>query len=217
MAKKYCYDYPHPSVTTDIVVFTVKDNYLQTLLIRRGGDPFKGAWAIPGGFVQERENIYDCAVRELAEETGATDIKLKQLSAYGASDRDPREHVITIVYFALIKSTSVKIEHGSDAADAQWHKMEDLPQLAFDHNEIINDAILELQMGLYDKNKHNVFDLLPDEFTIPEIQTCYEAILQNKLDRRNFSKKIRDCFPIKETGELRRDGPHRPSKLYSLD
>jgi 8-oxo-dGTP diphosphatase len=214
--KKYCYDYPHPAVTTDIVIFTVKDGALQTLLIQRGIEPFKNFWAIPGGFVQEDEDIDTCASRELIEETGAKAVKLRQFGAYGAFGRDPREHVITIAYIALIKAEDINIQHGSDAKDAKWFKFQQLPELAFDHGVILKDAHKELIQGIYDLGGLTVFNLLDDNFTMPQIQTYFEAILFEKLDRRNFSKQIKDKFPIKDTGQVQRDGPHRPSKLYFL-
>ena len=216
MSKKYCYDYPHPAVTTDIVVFTVKDRELHTLLIQRGIEPYKNCWAIPGGFVLENENIDLCALRELAEETGVKNIKLRQLAAYGMPKRDPRGHVITIAYYALIKADDISMKHGSDAADAKWFKIKELPELAFDHDIILNDAQKALSQGLYDLDNLTVFELLEDKFTIPELQIYFEALSQKTFDRRNFSKKIKDVFPLQDTGDLRKNGPHRPSKIFQL-
>lgn len=134
--KPYCYAYPRPAVTVDIVLFAQHAGGLCVLLIRRGDDPFKGAWALPGGFVDEFEDLLDAAARELEEETGITGIALEQLGAFGKPGRDPRGHTVSIAYGARLNEASSPTA-GSDAADAAWHPLDDLPRLAFDHAEII--------------------------------------------------------------------------------
>jgi len=136
-AKPYCYQYPHPAVTTDVVLFTLREDCLQLLLIERGNEPFKGHWALPGGFVDIDEDIDACAARELAEETGVDNIYLEQLGTFGKPGRDPRERVISVAYLALAPQALLAVQAGDDAAAAAWFPVADLPALAFDHAEII--------------------------------------------------------------------------------
>src|ERR671918_453513 len=133
----YSYHYPHPAVTTDVVLFTIQDERLEVLLIRRGSEPFKGRWALPGGFVDIDEDLLACAARELEEETGVTGVYLEQLYTFGAPDRDPRERVITVAYYALIPSDRLRLQAADNAEALGWFAMDDLPALAFDHAEII--------------------------------------------------------------------------------
>ena len=134
---QYCYDYPRPSVTTDICLFTVVEDDLRILLIRRGLEPFKGAWALPGGFLQETETLDQCAARELREETGVDGAHLEAFATFSDPKRDPRYRVVTAAYFALVPAADHALQSGSDADDAKWYSMAKLPKLAFDHNEII--------------------------------------------------------------------------------
>jgi len=134
---KYWYDYPHPAVATDIVVFAIREERLHVLLIRRGAAPFRDQWALPGGFVGIGEALDDCARRELAEETGLTGVELEQLHAFGAPGRDPRERVISVAYFALVPADNIVARAGTDAAAVEWHAVDALPELAFDHADII--------------------------------------------------------------------------------
>ena len=136
----YQYDYPHPAVTTDIVIFTIRDGRLKLLLIRRGAAPFKGRWALPGGFVGIDEDLEDGARRELAEETGVSGVYLEQLYTFGAPDRDPRERVITVAYYALIPSDRLEIRAATDAEAVGWFALDELPDLAFDHAKIVARA-----------------------------------------------------------------------------
>lgn len=133
----YTYQYPHPAVTTDVALFTYRDQRLQLLLIRRGGEPYRDYWALPGGFVDIDEDLPDCAQRELQEETGVTGVALTQLHTFGKPGRDPRERVISVVYYALLPDAEIPIQAASDAADARWFGLDELPPLAFDHDRII--------------------------------------------------------------------------------
>ena len=182
----YQYEYPHPAVATDCVIFTFDGAQLQVLLIERGIEPFKGKWALPGGFVKIDESADDCARRELQEETGVYDCFLEQFGAYSAPDRDPRERVISIAYYALVKQQQVT--GGDDAANAQWFYLKDVPQLAFDHDKILRDALARLRKDIHFKPIG--FELLPEVFTMKELQSLYEAILDVRFDRRNFYKKM---------------------------
>lgn len=208
------YDYPHPAVTTDIVIFTVKDNDLQLLLIKRGEEPFKGEWALPGGFLQIDESLDECSKRELKEETGVSNVYLEQLYTFGGVKRDPRERVISVAYFALVPSEKLNLKADTDADEVEWFKHNKIPNLAFDHKNIIEAAYTRLK----DKLSYSTiaFQLMPKEFTLTEIQSVYETILDEKLDKRNFRKLIHGLDVLKETNKSRKEGAHRPAKLFQL-
>jgi 8-oxo-dGTP diphosphatase len=207
-------DYPKPSVTTDIVIFTVRDNQLAVLLIERGEDPFKGCWALPGGFVDMSEDLDDGAMRELREETGVGDVYLEQLRTFGKPGRDPRGRVITVAYFALIASDRVALQASTDARDVRWFQLDEVPELAFDHADILKAA----QDRLVAKLGYTTiaFQLLPESFTLSELQGVYETIRGEKLDKRNFRKWVQSLDMLAETAERRSDGRHRPARLYRL-
>jgi len=201
-------------VAVDIVVFTVADQDLKVLLIKRGIEPYKGAWALPGGFVLEDESVDDAARRELAEETSVEDIYLEQLYTFGEVDRDPRTRVVTVAYFALIDADSVEIHGGTDASQAAWHSMYSTPTLAFDHDTILGLALRRLRYKL--EYAPVAFQLLPDEFTLSQLQATYEVILAQPLDKRNFRRKILGLDILRDTGRTRSDGPHRPARLFAF-
>lgn len=214
MTNTFCYRYPHPAVTTDIVVFTIRDQRLQLLLIRRGGNPFRGEWALPGGFLEIDEDLEHCAKRELEEETGISEVYLEQLYTFGRPDRDPRERIISVTYFALSPSDRMELKAASDADDIRWFPFEELPQLAFDHNEIIELARRRLTAKL--SYSTIAFQFMPDNFTLSELQRVYEILRNEKLDKRNFRKWILALEQIEETGEKRRNGNHRPAMMYRV-
>ncbi len=213
-AKPYCYRYPHPAVTTDVVLFTLREDCLQLLLIERGNEPYKGHWALPGGFVDIDEDIDACAARELAEETGVDNIYLEQLGTFGKPGRDPRERVISVAYLALAPQALLAVQAGDDAAAAAWFPVADLPALAFDHAEIIAVA----RRRLIGKLEYSTiaFQLLPETFTLGELQRVYETLVDAEIDKRNFRKWALALEQIEETGELRRRGRHRPARVYRL-
>ena len=206
------YEYAHPAVTTDIVVFTIRHDALKVLLIRRAEDPYLGSWALPGGFVEIAEGLDAAAARELAEETGVSGVFLEQLYTFGRPDRDPRERVITVAYYALIPSDRIQIRAASDAEAVGWFTLEEAPPLAFDHEEIIDMALERLRAKL--DYSTIAFQFMPQEFTLTELQSVYELILGEPIDKRNFRKRILALAAVEETGGERRDGPHRPAKLY---
>ena len=210
----YQYNYPHPAVTTDIVIFTLRDKQLKVLLIMRGGDPYQGKWALPGGFVRLEEDLETGARRELAEETGISGVYLEQLYTFGAVDRDPRERVITIAYYALIPSDKIQLQAATDAEAVGWFSLNELPPLAFDHRDIIAMAHQRLVAKL--DYSTIAFQFMPREFTLSDLQEVYEIILRAEMDRRNFRKWILALEQIEETGEERREGAHRPAKLYRV-
>ena len=210
----YQYEYPHPAVTTDIVIFTIRDKQLKLLLIKRAGTPYKGKWALPGGFVQMNEDLETGARRELAEETGISGVYLEQLYTFGTVDRDPRERVITVAYYALIPSDQIVLQAATDAEAVGWFGMDELPPLAFDHQAIVAMAHQRLVAKL--DYSTIAFQFMPREFTLSELQEVYETILREEVDRRNFRKWILALEQIEETGEERREGAHRPAKLYRV-
>ncbi len=208
----FTYEYPRPALTVDIVIFTLKDNRLQVLLIQRGEAPFAGMWALPGGFVHIEESLEEAAARELCEETGLAEAYLEQLYTYGDPDRDPRGRVVTVAYFALIPAdATVRLEGGSDASQARWFPLENLPVLAFDHRDIIDYAVRRLRYKL--EYSAVGFELLPERFTLSELQYTYEMILGEKLDKRNFRRRILEANII-EASPAFRAGEGRPARLY---
>lgn len=213
----YTYEYPRPSVTVDLVIFTIADNDLKVLLIRRGGEPFKGRWALPGGFVEIGESLEKAAARELKEEAGVTNVYLEQLYTFGEPKRDPRGRVISVSYFALVDADQQRIRAASDATEAEWQSVFDSKlgaKLAFDHKQILDYAVWRLRNKIEWTTVG--YELLPKKFTLSELQRVYEIILQRPVDKRNFRKKILAQGQIRELNETRSDGAHRPAKLYSF-
>lgn len=205
--------FERPSVTVDVVIFSLIDEKLQVLLIKRKQWPFEGMWAIPGGFVRMEESLEEAAARELQEETGVTNVYMEQLYTFGAPDRDPRTRVITVAYFAIVPADAIQHhEAGSDATETGWHEMDNLPELAFDHRKILNYALTRLRYKL--EYTTVGFELLPNEFTLSELQHAYELILGEALDKRNFRRKILSAEILEETGKKKREGEGRPAQLF---
>lgn len=209
----YCYKYPHPSVTTDCVIFGFDGKSLQVLLIERGIEPFKGRWAFPGGFLNPDESAEEGALRELKEETGLDGAYIEQFHTYTDPNRDPRERVITIAYYALVRIQEV--HGGDDAAKAKWFPIEEVPQLAFDHDRILRDATRKLRERIHFEPIG--FELLPEKFTMKDLQMLYEAILDVKFDRRNFSKKMMHYELLTQLDETVWPTPKREALLYSFN
>lgn len=184
----YEYEYPHPALTCDCVVFGFDGTHLNILCIERGLEPFKGYWALPGGFCRPDESIEQCAARELAEETNISEVYLQQFHTFSRPDRDPRERVVTVAFLALIRPSDFNVAAGDDAANTHWFRADQLPTLAFDHDEIIDKAREELGRKL--RYEPLAFRLLEQHFTMPELQRLYEDILGQKFDRRNFARKM---------------------------
>ena len=210
---KYCYKYPHPAVTTDCVTFGFDGSELQVLLIERGIEPFKGKWAFPGGFLKMDETAREGALRELKEETGLENAYIEQFNTYSDPWRDPRERVITIAHYALVRIQEVK--GGDDAAKAQWFPIDKVPQLAFDHDKILRDAMRKLRERIHFEPIG--FELLPEKFTMKELQILYESILGVKFDRRNFAKKMMHYELLNQLDETVRPTAKRDALLYSFN
>ncbi len=204
-------------ITTDVVIFTIKDNKLQVLLVKRANEPFKGRWAIPGGFIRLSENLDSAALRILKEKTNVDNIYLEQLYTFGDPLRYPSSRVITCAYFALIRSDDIKLsfDNSQGITEVQWHEVYNLPTLAFDHKEIIEYSIKRMRERL--EFCPIAFQLLPEKFTLTELQKSYELILDMKLDKRNFRKKVLSGSVLKELNEYTKIGSKRPARLYSFD
>jgi 8-oxo-dGTP diphosphatase len=198
-------------VAVDIVIFTVRDRTLQVLLVRRGVPPFQGQHAIPGGFIHEDESLEDAALRELYEEAGVRNVFLEQLYSFGNPQRDPRGRVITVAYYALIGSDELALIAGADAAEAGWYPVSNLPPLAFDHQHILAYAVERLRNKL--EYTTVGFELLPQKFTLSELQAVYEVILGRQLDKRNFRRKIALLGILKPLREWQRTG-RKPAQLH---
>jgi 8-oxo-dGTP diphosphatase len=211
----HTYEYPRPALTVDCVVFGFDDEELKALLIERGLEPFKGKWALPGGFVRVDESLDDAARRELEEEAGLKNVFLEQLYTFGALHRDPRERVVSVAHFALVKLSDHRAKAATDAAEAEWFPISKVPKLAFDHADILATALARLKGKV--RYEPIGFELLPPRFTLSQLQHLYEAVLESKLDKRNFRKKVLSfglLIPLKET---QMTGRHRPAQLFRFD
>ena len=209
----YHYKYPHPSVTTDCVIFGFDGTKLNVLLIERGIEPFKGRWAFPGGFLKMDESAEKGALRELQEETGLQGAYIKQFHTFSDPQRDPRERVLTIAYYALVKMQEVR--GGDDAAKAEWFALDKVPSLAFDHDLILRTAMKELRKQIHFEPID--FELLPEKFTIKELQLLYEAILDVKFDRRNFYNKMRHLEILTQLDETVKNSPKKEAFLFKFN
>lgn len=210
---QYHYKYPHPSVTTDCVIFGFDGTKLNVLLIERGIEPFKGRWAFPGGFLRMDEPAREGALRELREETGLKAAYIKQFHTFSDPNRDPRERVLTIAYYALVRMEEVK--GGDDAASAAWFPLDEVPALAFDHDLILRTALNELRRQIHFEPVG--FELLPEKFTIKELQHLYEAILDVRFDRRNFYNKMRHLGILTQLDETIFNSPQKEAFLFKFN
>lgn len=202
------------ALATDIVILTIIDNELQVLLIKMKKSPFVGHWAVPGGMVKVDESVDDSAKRHLLTKAGVRDIYLEQLYTFGGIDRDPYGRVVSVAYFALIPSDGLKIKTSEEYADIKWFSVNKLPKLAYDHKEIIKSSISRLKAKLEYTNI--VYSLMSKEFSLSELQKTYEVILNKKLDKRNFRKKLLSLGLVVKTGRLKMGDSNRPAELYKF-
>jgi 8-oxo-dGTP diphosphatase len=211
----YKYQYPRAALTVDCVVFGFDEGELKVLLIERGLEPFKGRWALPGGFVRLEETLDDAARRELQEEAGLGNVFLEQLYTFGAVNRDPRERVVSVAYYALVKLSEHAAEAATDAANAQWFPISKVPKLAFDHADILRVAIARLKGKV--RYQPIGFELLPPKFTLSDLQHLYEVVLGTELDKRNFRKKVLSFGLLIGLKETQMTGRHRPAQLFRFE
>lgn len=209
------YKYPRPALTVDCVVFGLDQEELKVLLIQRDRAPFEGQWAFPGGFAAVGESLEDAARRELREETGLRNVFLEQLYTFGDPKRDPREHVVTVAYYALVNLVEHQVHAATDARNAAWFAVDDVPKLAFDHEKILKVAYERLKGKI--RYQPIGFELLPTKFTLRQLQQLYEKIMDRELDKRNFRKKILSMAIIEELDEIEADVSHRAARLYRFN
>jgi len=202
-------------LAVDCVVFGLDAENLKVMLVRRAIAPFQGEWALPGGFVRPDESLEETARRELQEETGITQIFWEQLYTFGAVNRDPRDRIVTVAYYALINLDTQIISAATDASEAQWFPVNNLPKLAFDHERIFQTAMRRLQSKV--RYEPIGFELLPPKFTLTQLQKLYELILGQPLDKRNFRKKILSMDLLIDLQEMETNVKRRAGKLYQFD
>ncbi len=220
------YEFPRPAVTVDVVIFTIRASELAVLLIKRGKPPFRGLWALPGGFVDASESLERAAARELHEETGLTGMRLEQLGAFGDPGRDPRGHTVSVAYFAFAVSAGTrtrKVRAGDDAAQAEWQPVSQiglLPgskgslKLAFDHINILSRALTRIREEVSRFGPTTVVEFTPPRFTLGELQHVYEAVIGHAVDKRNFRSRLLAQKVVEPAATERRTGRHRPAQLY---
>lgn len=212
----YTYEYPRPALTVDCVIFGLDESQkLKVLLIQRANEPFKDQWALPGGFVDMNESLESAALRELEEETSVKDVFIEQLYTFGQPKRDPRGRVVSVAYYALVNLEAHPVAPASDARKVDWFEMDHIPNLAFDHDEVLSIAIARLRAKV--RYQPIGFELLPEQFTLSQLQKLYQTILGVKeLNKRNFRTKILKMGVLIEVGK--QEGvAHRPAKLYRFD
>lgn len=212
---RYCYEYERPALTVDCIIFGFDKDQIKVLLTKRAIEPFTGKWAFPGGFMNMDETADDCARRKLFEEAGLKDIFLEQLYTFSGLDRDPRYRVVSVAYYALVRSTDYILEAGLDIEQVQWFSLDEIPELAFDHNEILSVAIERLKGKI--RYQPIGFELLPERFTLPELHRLYEAVLQQKVERGNFRKKILSMDLLIDHSGEQKDRKKTTAKIYSFD
>jgi 8-oxo-dGTP diphosphatase len=206
--------YEQPGITVDLAVFTINNNKLKVLLLKRAEEPFQGTWSMPGGFLLHGESLEEAAHRVLLEKTGVKNVYMEQLYTFGDPQRDPRSRVITVAYFALIPWKELDQPESQKVADLTWSSVDNLPRLAFDHKAILNYAVKRLRAKASYSNI--VYGLMPKQFRLSELQSMYEIIISDKLDKRNFRKQMLATGLLEETGKKDSSGAHRPAMLYQF-
>ncbi len=206
--------YKFTVVATDVVIFTIQEGKLKVLLIKMKKTPFLKCWAVPGGLVKPKESLEEAARRHLFSKTGLKDVYLEQLYTFGKVNRDPSGRVVSTAYFALIPPNSVRFPSEEKSREVAWFPVKKLPRVAYDHSEIIQTALSRLRAKLSYTNI--VYGLLAKEFTLSELQGIYERILEKKLDKRNFRKKILSLGLLKRLHKKKEGRAHRPAELYSF-
>lgn len=212
---KYHYEFERPALTSDCAIFGFDGTDLKLLLIERQKGPFKGKWALPGGFVQIHETTEESALRVLHEKAGIKNVFIEQLYTFSDPDRDPRERIVSVAYYALVNNHQLELVAGRDTTRAEWYDVKHLPKLAFDHNKIVKTAIERLQGKV--SYQPIGFELLDEKFTLFQLQALYEAILGTGIDKRNFRKKILGMGLLKPLDEHEQNVGRRPAQYFSFD
>lgn len=212
--KKSVSTFDQTVVTVNVLIFTIRNDKLEVLLVKRAKEPFMDFWSLPGGVIDVKESLDDAAKRLLFEKTSVKDIYLEQLYTFGNPKRDPRERRIAVTYYALISSDNLKLHASGTAKDAQWFPLNKATRLAFDHSEIVKYGTERLRSKAEYSNV--VFGLMRKEFRLSELQKSYETILGRELDKRNFRKKMNELDLLVKTGKTEMDGAHRPAMLYKF-
>jgi 8-oxo-dGTP diphosphatase len=203
------------NLSIDCVIFGFENQCLEVLLIKRAIYPYKGRWALPGGFIKKEEHIEEAAQRILEVTTGVKNIYLEEVGVFDKTNRYPHRRVFTIGHFALISPEHYLLKPGIDTSAAQWFKLNELPNLPFDHSEIIDTALGKLRTRV--RYRPIGFELLPEKFTLPRLQKLYEVILGKKLDKRNFRKKLMKTNLLKKLKEKEKENKRRAAYLYMFD
>ena len=202
-------------VTVDVVAFAINQDVLEVLLIKRKYDPFRNSWALPGGFITNNDKTLEFAAkRELEEETNVSNVYLEQLYTFGDCDRDPRGRTVTVAYLALLRANEVELKAATDASGVSWWPVDSLPELAFDHALILNSALERIKYKI--EYSPCIFSLLPEMFSLRELQNAYEVILGREIDNRSFRKKFLSTGVLIDRNKLSRGKSHRPARLYSF-
>jgi ADP-ribose pyrophosphatase YjhB (NUDIX family) len=203
------------AVSVDCVLFAFDKGEVEVLLIQRGTELYENTWALPGDLVYPTENIDDAAKRILFELTGLHDLYLAQAQAFGDVNRHPQGRVVTVGYFALIKKDDYKPEAHSWAKQVKWHKISEVPKMPFDHNDIVEASLTRLRKRA--RRQPIGFNLLPEKFTLLELQALYESLLDEKFDKPNFRKKVLDMKLLEPLNEVQQNVKHRPAKLFKFN
>ena len=202
------------SLAVDVVLFTIEDSGLKVLFIKRNSEPFKGLYSLPGGFVHEKETTKGAALRILEEKVGVKNIYIEQLYTFDNLNRDPRGQIFSVTYFAMATREEISWNKNAINQNPEFLGVRNLPKLAFDHSDIVKYSIKRLQAKLEYTNI--VYSLLPKEFTLNQLQSTYEIILDKKLDKRNFQKKYLQLGLIIPTKKMLTGGRQRPARLYEF-
>lgn len=213
--KKQSGDFQRMAVAADGVILTYDEKKIKVLLVKRGNAPFKGEWALPGGFVNVGESAEDCVEREIAEETGLKKLSFEQLCTMSDPKRDPRGRVISVVFMSFFKTGKLSPLAGDDATEAEWYSINKLPKLAFDHGKTIKLAVKKLKNLL--NYQGAAFELLPEKFTFSQLQLLYEEVLEVEMDKRNFRRRFFNSGILTALNELEKNVPYKPGRYYKLD
>ncbi len=211
----YTYQYPHPALTVDCIIFGFDGQNLKVMLIQRKSEPFAKMWALPGAFIDEAESLESCAERVLMKECNISGVYLEQLFTFGNPARDPRERVISVAYMGLVKTADFELIAGNDELQIEWRDVKEIPDLAFDHQQILQTAIDRIRGKI--RYQPIGFELMNPKFTLPQLQQLYEAILGQSLDRRNFRKKLLTMQILKQLPEKQQNVAHKAAFYYEFD